>query len=94
MKKDGSYHWETVKSVLLREFAQETARSFSDGYWIHPEIQKSYVRAVQGHTGDITMRPEMMEYTLIPHNWKEYIIHMGISWNSQSILGSGIIPGG
>ena len=40
------------------------------------------------------MRPEMMEDTLIPHNRKEYIFHRGISWNSQSSLGSGIIPGG
>ena len=35
-----------------------------------------------------------MEYTFIPHNWKEYIFHRGISWNFQSILGSGLIPGG
>ena len=35
-----------------------------------------------------------MEYTLLPHNWKEYIFHRGLSWNSQSILGRGIIPVG
>ena len=36
----------------------------------------------------------MTEYTLIPYNWKEYIFHKGISWNSQSMLESGQIPGG
>ena len=35
-----------------------------------------------------------MGYTLIPYNWKEYIYHRGISWNSQSMFGSGIIPVG
>ena len=36
----------------------------------------------------------MMEYTLIPYNWKEFVFHRRSSWSSQSILGSGIIPGG
>ena len=35
-----------------------------------------------------------MEYTPIPHNWKEFIFHMEISWNSHSLLESGIILGG
>ena len=53
-----------------------------------------YLRAIQGHSGGIAIRPEMMEYTFIPHNWKEYIFHGGSSWNSQSNLVSGLIPGG
>ena len=36
----------------------------------------------------------MMECTLIPYNWKGYVSHKGSSWNSHSILGSGLIPGG
>ena len=30
----------------------------------------------------------------IPPNWKKYIYHRGLSWNLQSILGKGVIPGG
>ena len=45
-------------------------------------------------SGGIPIRPEMMEYTLVRYIWKEYIFHRGCSWSVQSILGSGIIPGG
>ena len=27
----------------------------------------------------------MMECTLVPHDWKEFVFHKGISWSSQSI---------
>ena len=36
----------------------------------------------------------MMEDTLVPYNWKEYIFHRIISWNSQSVVESGLILGG
>ena len=29
-KSDGSRHWESIKSVLVRKFAYEGARDFSD----------------------------------------------------------------
>ena len=53
-----------------------------------------YLRAIQGHSGGIPIRPEMMEYTFFPYKWKEYVFRRGSSWNSQSILGSELIPGG
>ena len=40
------------------------------------------------------MRPEMNVYTFILYDWKEYIFHMGSSWDAQPILGSGLILGG
>ena len=77
--QDGSYHWETVKSVLLKVFAQEGAEQPADTCWIQLIQQGSsetrveyfldnktsicYLRAVQGHSGGIPRRPEMMEYT-------------------------------
>ena len=101
---------DTIRLVLLRAFAHHGARDFSEQLWSHLiqegsskkrleycldcKISLRYLRAIQGHCGGVTKRPELMEYTLIPRNWKEYIFHRGISWNSQSIFGSGIIPGG
>ena len=35
-----------------------------------------------------------MGCTFTPHNWKECIFQRGCSWSVQSILGSGLIPGG
>ena len=49
--------------------------------------------AIQGPSGGIPINPEMMGHTLIPYNWKECIFHRAISWNFQSLLGSGLIPG-
>ena len=33
-EQDGSYHWDTVRSVLLKACAQEGAEHFSDNHWI------------------------------------------------------------
>ena len=35
-----------------------------------------------------------MGYVLIPRNWKKYVCQRGLSWNFQSVLGNGLIPGG
>ena len=53
-----------------------------------------YFRAIQGHSGGISRVPELMGYTSIPYNWKECIFHRGCSRSVQSILVSGLIPGG
>ena len=102
-----SMHWDTFRPVLLKAFAQEGARDF-DKFWlclVHESSKKKrleycldvknslcYVRAIQGLSGGIPIRREIMEYTLVPHNWKECVFHSGCSWNSQSIVGSGLIP--
>ena len=72
-----------MKAVIRKD--SNTARTAMD---------LCYLRATQGHSGGIPISPELMNYTFIPHKWKEYIFHRGISWNFQSILVSGIIPGG
>ena len=99
-EKDGSYHGETVRSLLLREFAQEH-QPIHEGSgkkriecWLDNKKSQCYLRAIQGHSGGIPTRPALTEYTLMPHNWKEYTFHKGMSWNSQPMSGSGIIPGG
>ena len=32
---DGSRHWDTIKPVLLKAFAQDGARDFEEGFWLH-----------------------------------------------------------
>ena len=54
----------------------------------------AYFGAIQGHTGGIPIMQELMGYTSLSYNWKEYIFHRVCSWSVQSILGSGLIPGG
>ena len=53
-----------------------------------------YFRAIQGHSGGFPIVPELMGYTSIPCDWKEYIFHRGCSWGMQSILVNGLIRGG
>ena len=33
-EQDGSYHWDTVRSVLLKAFARYGAQKFSEDHWI------------------------------------------------------------
>ena len=54
----------------------------------------AYFRARQGHSGGISIDPELVEYIRIPYNWKEYVFHRSCSFSIQSILEHGLIPGG
>ena len=90
---DDSRHWDTIRPTLVRAIAREEARDFDDEYWlmlIHEGSNKMrieccedshgslcYLRAIQGHSGGIPISPELMKYTLLPCNWKDY--HRGIS---------------
>ena len=53
-----------------------------------------YLRAIQGHSGDIPIEPELMGYVFLPRNLKRYVFQKGLSWSYLSILGHGLIPGG
>ena len=35
----------------------------------------AYLRAIQGHSGGISIDPELMVYIRIPYSWKEYVFH-------------------
>ena len=72
---------------------KEAARQGSSAARI-PQNSLAYFRAIQRHSGGISIDRELMGYVLIPHNWKEYIYHRGCSISIQSILENGLIPGG
>ena len=63
-------------------------------YCVDKNVSLCFFESYSGALCGNSISPELMDYTLIPHNWKEHINHRGISWNFQSVLGSGIIPGG
>ena len=74
---------------------------FQQNYMVGPQRQQiselqigKFLRAIQGHSGGTPIMPELNGYRSTPHNWKECIFHRGCSWSVQSILESGLIPGG
>ena len=54
----------------------------------------AHFRAIQGHSGGISIDPQLMGYVRIPCNWKKFMYHRRCSFSIQSILENGLIPGG
>ena len=73
---DAALHWDTLRPVLLKVFAKHGARDFSEKHWLQlihqgssktrfeycedSKISLAYLRAIQGHSGGITVDPELM----------------------------------
>ena len=57
-----------------------------------PEIL--YLRALQGHSGRNLIDPSLQDNLLIPNDFFEYVYHIGCAINLNSIMNSGLIPGG
>ena len=53
-----------------------------------------YFRALQGHSGRNLMDPSLQDNVVIPDDFFKYIYHVGCAINLQSIINSGLIPGG
>ena len=79
---DGSYHWITVRQVLLKALKKQETQNFSEEYWIlfiqegssktrveycvDHSNSLTYLRAIQGHPGGFPVMPELMGYTSVP----------------------------
>ena len=53
-----------------------------------------YLRALQGHSGCNIIDLSLQDNVLIPHDFFEYIYHIGCAINLHSIMNSGLIPEG
>ena len=83
---DAALHWDTIRPVLLKAFAKHGARDFSEKHWLrllHEGSSKTRFEycedsknslacfgAIQGHSGGISIDPEMMGYIRKPNCWK------------------------
>ena len=77
------YTW-FLKAVQRRGF--DIAR-------IEMELNAAYTLFRSILVGFQSIRNERITY-FTPYTWKEHVFHRGLSWNYQSILGKGFIPGG
>ena len=53
-----------------------------------------YVRAIQGHSGDIFVDPLLQDNIWLPDYFAEDIYHIGNAYEMHSIIQSGLISGG
>ena len=53
-----------------------------------------YLRAIQGHSGDTAIDPELQDIVLLPEGFTEHIYDVGNASEMNSIIRSGLIPGG
>ena len=106
-QSEAAVRWDTIRPKVLKAFAKQGARDFSEEDWLrlihegssktrfeHCEDSKNslaYFRASQGHSGGITIAPVLMQHILIPYNWKQFVFHRSCSFSIQSILEIGLI---
>ena len=80
-QSDAAVHWDTMRPELLRAFADRWAQGFSEKDWLRHthqgsnktrfEYREDYqnsltcFRTIQGHTGGITLAPELMVHVII-----------------------------
>ena len=62
-------------------------------YCVNPNSSNQflYLRAIQGHSGDNDVDPELQDNVLLPKGFTEYFYHVG---KLNSIIRNGLIPGG
>ena len=95
---------------IERKIPQSTGEEFTDEDWPHClylgriktrfEICKDengelrYIRAIQGQSGGMIISPRLMNYVMIPHEWKRFIYHVGRARDQYSIAENGLVAGG
>ena len=62
--------------------------------WVYSSGTILYLRALQSHSGSNLIDPTLQDNVVIPSNLFQYIYHVGFAINLNSIINSGLIPGG
>ena len=63
-------------------------------YLLNPASQHLlYFRAIQGHSGGTLVEPALQDNVLLPHDFADYICHIGNAHDMHSIIQGGSIPG-
>ena len=65
-------------------------------YCLNPNFSNHFLnlRAIQGHSGGNALDPELQDNVLLPEGFTEYIYHVWNASEMNSIIRSGLIPGG
>ena len=106
---DGARHWDGVLSVLKGKFRNQMEKEFTDEDWLHCLYLRSiktrfeicedengeirYIRAIQGHSGGMIISPRLMNYVMIPYEWKRFIYHVGRARDENSSAEIGLVAG-
>ena len=96
-ERDGSYHWDTVRPLLLKGIGKQRAQHFSEKYWIQLIQEKRSEKILCGSQkflGLTSSNSRTLWWYSVNAGTDGIHFHRGCSWNVQSKLGSGLIPGG
>ena len=106
---DRSRHWDSIKPELVRKFACEGARDFSDEAWLQEIFEGSTKRTIEyckdkdGIVWVFATQGILVVFQSSQNWWVMYLfLEIGkstyfigsLSSNFQSVLGNGLIPGG
>ena len=85
---DGAMHWDVEDWLHCLDLG-----SFKTRFEIckdeNGEMRK--IRAIQVHSGGMIISPRLMNYVMIPYNWKRFIYHVGRARDQHSIAEVGLV---
>ena len=58
------------------------------------DTEHTFIEHLQGHSGRNLIDPSLQDNVVIPSGFFQYIYHVGCGFNLNSIISSGLIPGG
>ena len=93
-KVDGASQWSLNDWISTLAKGGRAKKRFPD--CLNPNSSNHFLnlRAVQGHSGGNALDPELQDNVVSPEGFTEYIYHVGNASEINSIIRSGLIPGG